>query len=354
MTIPSIKPDIVPVDIDFPKAFLPVAVTCPVGAEMCGNKAYIQTVRVEDGTNALRVQFHSEVPGLWGRKGRGWSHYAIYLEEGGKIYARRAAGPNGAQDGPAKYSVANPKWAGAPQRVAEVIANVVGGWETLQRLRSPSSVAANPAYQLALWLESHQNEALASIPAPLLEGVFILGDQPVKLPIDLDDNSDAGFPPSLGLVHGAAHTVNDNVSVWKEDSSLLRFHFASELDNPELGMKPFGPTREGQQDLPAPSFVLLAPFGMEVRDVARPEFGLSLETPPDRLALIVAGALVAVGNYNQPEPAAMALFQAALHATTEGKLLPETDRFEPGEGFNVYKAESWGEGAILYSGHGGS
>lgn len=349
---PWIKPDSIPVDLDFPHTTLPDLAVCPVAKQTCDDKVYIQSVVLQNGTLALRAQFNSEIPGLWGREKGGWSHYAIYLEEGGKIYARKAGGPNPSQDGPVQYSLENPRWDGQPERVSQMIIEAVAGWETIQRLRSPSTVAGNPAYALALWLEKNNTEAAKKIPGKLLDAVARKQSAPVDCAVDLDDNSAAGFPPSLGVIGLADNMSNDRLafraSPYNNDGAALRFHFSSEVNVLELGGASPLDEEKPAMDPPAHGVILAIRQGIRVfsasPDERTPEAFIP-ETPPERLALILAGALVAVGNQHMPLTQAKAVMGRRT-VTTAGEPLPELDHFEPGSALKTFPEMTAAEAAI--------
>lgn len=338
---PLIRPNKVRIDLDFPQETLPSVAGCPVGKEMCDDDAYIQTVDLANGKRALRVQFKSEISGLFGRKGDGWSYFAIYLEQDGTLYAKKATGPSPKTDGNRTYSIENPNWKGGEsERVTEILAEVVAAWETDQRLNNPVVVDKSPIYQLALWLEQNKEKAAQEIPASLLTSAnhYFYSNNPIlanggeELSVDVDDNRQAGFPPSLGVVNVAQDTSNDRVVIKRIRGALaLSLHFYSEVDYPELGAKTKGDAPSTEIDPPAPRTIYLTPKGLCAVET---EGGpcLKTTTPPDRLALIVAGALVALGN---EMPSSISLgseiyYQAKQQVHSEGSPLPEAYTFEPG------------------------
>lgn len=330
---PVIPPANIPIDLDFPEITLPMVSTCPVARQTCNDQAYLQTVELANGRRALRVQLNSEVGGLFGRKGGGWSHYAIYLEEGGKIYARKAKGSNPNED-TKQYHLNHPAWKGSSQRITELLAEMVAGWETMQRLRSPAEVRENPAYQLAFWLEENKTEAFHYIPEPLILGFLAFVQIPTQVAIDLDDNRPQ-FPPSLGVVSVATKTTNDRVSVrlgGSTNGAAIRCHFASEVSLQELGAKPSLNPFASRRDKDAKAVVELGARGIKIFDAANPSIELASETPPDRLALILAGAMVAVGNKASPLTFAPPILQGANRVATAGVELPTEARFVPGRG----------------------
>ena len=333
--IPNIdKPVQIPIDLDFPKADYPPNISVyPVAQDTCDDFADVRTLTLKDGVKALRVQFFSEVNSLFGKTtegipGRdGWSDYAVYLEESGKIYARQVINQKSGTDDPVPYSLENPKWLGIPERVALLAAEVVAGWEVRQAMLS--TIPQNASLELALWLDTNRSQAVTTIPAGLLAGVDSCESE---IPVEIDDNRAFRQPPSMGTVLMSPQTTNDRVRIEKttlDGKGALRVQFRSELDYPELGSA--AKNKESGLDNLAPRSIYLTPEGIRVfreQNGSKQAVGF-WSLSDERLAAVLAGAFAAAGAAELKFPFANAILDAKSDIHTLGKDLPIWDQFKP-------------------------
>lgn len=337
----------VSLDIDFPPETLPSAASCPLGGVDCDDGVQLWSEVESNRVRDLVAVFHSEVTGLFGNSRRfdGASSYAITLDEHGRMIARKV-NPNGTLG--KQYSLEDPRWVGAQTRVAVLVAEALAGWEMGTRLatekaRLPGDPNANPAYQLALWLNANGEAVFAGIPESYLTAFSDLPKVPLQ--VDLDDHSDKGYEPSLAVVGAALNTNNDHILAFFDETAEGRvpcIQFFSEVDVPELGGKAVRLSQEGLVSDPAAERMICAtPHGLKVMDpVTRFEYPPTISGK--RLAHIVAGAFVAIGNELEPLSWGPSLYDVSEQVTTVGEMLPEAAQFRPG----------WFERAFIILGQG--
>ncbi|MDO8494006.1 MAG: hypothetical protein Q7S68_01545, partial [Deltaproteobacteria bacterium] len=190
-------------------------------------------------------------------------------------------------------------------------------------------------------------DLLAEASAALLTGVDN-GTVHADAVIDIDDNRNAGFPPSLGIVSAAHQTSNDRVIVGSTRNDGVYLQFFSEVSNPELGLPHEGDALT-EVDLPAPLVIVLGQNGLYlVRDQLSQN--LMMESPRPtlpvgRLAAIVSGALIAVASQSDPT---MFQFSNQVLAQSDqvasaGDFLPMEDQFRPGRSFLEIFADTEGD-----------
>lgn len=353
LSFPDIPPATVPIDLDSPEEWAPNLSYNVVASDSCNDKVYLKTENVPGGRQ-LRAQFFSDdnhTAGLLGRKDRGWSWYSIVLTEGGEIFAQKMIdGAKGAYE-TTRYSL-NGLWEGAAERVAQLVAEAVAGWEVSQRLRSPSDVARNPYYALALWLDNNRDAAWHTIPHDLLQP--ILQRDGIEASVDIDQVED--FPPSLGAVSVTPHTTYNWVrttpirmpdpekQMQGEEGveTVLEVQLGSEVTLPELGRKR---EKAGVKDNPAPRRLALTFKGIRIGDGT--QWNLFPVIDKERLPAIVAGALVAVGTVEQPVTLARKIAESAGKLESPGEKLPVEDQVVAGAYLrNVLRAFSDPDGNV--------
>lgn len=330
---PKIDRTCVPIDID-PSEFLPNVSNYPIAPDTRNDTACVYSEASAEGQNQLRFRFNStDMSGLFGHPTKGISDYSIVLTQDGNLYAQEGDGAKGKT-----YNVVNPDRSGDPRRIAYVLAEVVAGLEIGAQLANPEIVRKNPAYELALWLDTHRTEAGKTIPPDLLKRVSDLAKDSKELSVDIDQVGT--FPPSLGVVAVTPQTTINRVLFSADtylDKPVIRFVSRSEVDSPELGQKRTGSLPLGVLDAFGSRAVLLTEQGIRVfpaNEALKWDGQLKSTIPNERLAAILAGGLVALGSrMNPPELAKKITKNAFLVVSNEEAPLPENDRMKAGSAF---------------------
>lgn len=337
LDLSRIKPFHATVNVDLdksPRGPLPNASNQPLenGAVMADDQAYIRfeeitSAKPENGrVMAVRVQGKSEIEGLFGKEGGGWSKYSIVIEESGLAYAQIVHDGSKGIYGEI-YNLNSERWGGAAERALDIAVEMIAGYE----LAASYETGANPLFRLAAWIQKNPQAALSALPADRLDAVLYSPEVGEAL-VDIDHDNKA-FEPSVNIVLTHGNTAFAAFDAVHEDR--LRFTenvdtpftalcttFQSEVAIPEYGQEPPAGQKQGSPDPMAPRKICFTTAGIKVFDPASNSF-VSPSTGNERFLLNASVALVALGAMQTKLPLSAHLKKAVPGLKTDiGKDIP--------------------------------
>lgn len=320
---------------------LPNAASQPIpeGKAAANDIGYIKLENIssfnpENGiVRAFRVQTSSEVAGLFGKEGGGWSPYSVVIEETGLAYAQIVVdGAKGIYG--EVFNLNNPEFGGAARRALDIAVEIVAGHEMAQLYQS----GKRPAHQLVRWMLEHPGNARYQLPADFLrqirlgrEGVFAKYGE--KTPIDID-HDDKKFPPGVNLV--LAHEDTEfakfdgvyGTMVTNGIQTVPCLHFQSEVDKPEYGQAVPAGHKSSEEDPLATRYTCFTTGGVKLFD-ANSHKPVEPSTGWDRFLLNAATGLIALDAGEAELPLTQMLKAALPNLNTNlGKTLPKRDQIE--------------------------
>lgn len=271
---------------------------------------------------AVRVQANSEVPGLFGKEGGGWSPYSVVIEETGLAYAQVVRdGAKGVYGG--VYNLNNPEFGGAAERALDIAVEIFSGHESGQLYQK----GMNPLHKLARWILANSANSQRGLPIHLVEEADAsLNGRPARALVDID-HDDPRYEPSVNIVQTHKDTKFASFdAVERVDSMVIDIfciRFQSEVNVPEYGQTPPKEKKPEAPDPFATRNICFTRAGLQVYDPLQIAF-VPASTSFERLALNAGVGLTALGNLESPMPMTEALKQATHNLKTAmGKEFPE-------------------------------